>query len=149
MASRRPVLISKDVADFRGELVQLVPIGRQGVALNLLDAVADLLIEEIERALRHSAGSVLHGARMAGELGELPIGERGTWIAAGGEKGDGKNCEDCLGLHGTEMTREQYEDTKYTTACDGNCRCGFVPLAAVDDPRGIEAIAAGEFEDAQ
>lgn len=148
MANRkRPVLLDEDVVKFKDELVELFPIGRKGVAINLLDEVADLLQGEIERALRHAAGSALHGARIGGRAASSEGRDTGTWIAVGGEGGDGRNCEDCLDLHGTKMTHDQYLDTKYTTACDGNCRCEWVSDDAVDDPAAIEGIANGELEE--
>ncbi len=149
MATKRPVLLAKDVADLTGEMVRLVPIGRPGIAVNLFDEIAEMLADEIARALNKSAGSVLHGARMAGGASEIAPEDIVTWIAVGGEAGDGKNCQDCLNLHGQEMTMEQFLDTQYTTACDGNCRCPFVPASATDSAREIEAIASGELEEVQ
>jgi hypothetical protein len=135
----------EDVADFTGELVRLVPVG--GVGVNLFGDIGEMLAQEIERALRKSSGSALHGARIAGQTAALGAEALGTWVAVGGEAGDGHNCVDCLELHGTEMSKEQFDDTKYTTACDGNCRCVFVPGSATDDAKQIEAIATSELED--
>jgi hypothetical protein len=96
------------------------------VRISLLEAAGDELTAWLERFLESASGAAIHGARMAGEVLTMADEEAtvGTWCLVGLEP-DGRNCEDCLALHGQEMTYGTFLDTKYTTRCGGNCRCGF------------------------
>lgn len=136
------ILTDKGILDWRGELARVYPVLRGG---GLLDVIAEQIEEEIQRALKKGATTTIHGATIAGMVSEV-AGEMGTWVTVGGKGGDGKNCGDCLELHGTRMTSEQFENTKYTTQCDGNCRCWWVPEKATREAGTLEIIARDELQ---
>jgi hypothetical protein len=124
-----------------GRLVEIVP----SVKISFLELLADEIAKWNARVAEDIAGSTIHGARMAGEVLTLAEEEAapGQWVLVGLEP-DGRNCEDCLDLHGTSMDYGTFLDTKYTTRCGGNCRCGFAAGAVKGS--AIEPLTNAEIQ---
>jgi len=120
---------------------QLVP----SVAINLFDGLEGEIAAMIERLTTHAAETSVHGARMAGEVLTFDGQERALvrWVLVG-NKPDGKNCEDCLALHGQVMTLAAFLDMKFTTRCNGNCRCDKEPV----DGESVEPLTQDEIDNA-
>lgn len=121
-----------------GRLVEIVP----SVKINFLEILADEIEEWTRKAAESIAGTAIHGSRMAGEVLKLPSEENEivTWVLVGGMP-DGKNCKDCLALHGLSMTFGTFLDTKYTTVCGGNCRCDKIVGS-----KGVEPLTDAEIK---
>lgn len=117
LPKKRPGIPIEVLADFAGRLVEIVP----SVEIDLFEGLAEEISAAIERMTAHAAGVAIHGARLAGEV--LTFDEEARqivqWVLVGGSP-DGRNCEDCLNLHGQQMTMAEFLNLKFTTKCDGN-----------------------------
>ncbi len=122
-----------------GSMLDIVGTGRIG----LFDASEADILKSIDRMLDSAAGTAVHGGRLAGRVLTFDEEERQRgWWELVGKRPDGRNCEDCLELHGQEMSYAEFLDIKFTTKCDGNCRCDFRAGGEV----GGEGMGAGEDE---
>jgi len=122
MTKRPSVLAAADLEQFVGTFKELVP----SVKIDLWENLADDLARWIDGMTAKSTDMAVHGASMSGKV--LTLDQEENTVVAWWCVGDAASCEDCLALHGQQMTMAEFLDLKYTTQCNGNCRCE--PLAA-------------------
>ena len=129
----------QEVRGTYGQLVKIVP----SVRIDILAILADEIEAWNEREAKRIAAATVHGSRMAGQVLTMVDGgdQLGTWFLVG-KAPDGKNCEDCLALHGTQMTYDAMLELKYTTRCNLNCRCDFETDGSTAEPLTMDEVEA-------
>lgn len=81
---------------------------------------------EFRRSVQSNVRGSINKMRDAGQFAENGIAEKYRWAAV-----LMKTCPDCLALHGTVKTWEEWEDEGMPrhrdTVCRHNCRCMLIP----------------------